>query len=177
MSEEETNAETTTEEPALSALQDNIAKKGKNAYYFAHSHKASGPTWDGKKQPKLLSKESSDLARSVRSSFDVHASNITSYAFADEPLKVKLYVEMEGVGDKCSAEDDVTLDFTETSFSLVVRNYKEEEQRLCFAKLTDKITNASFKLKTNRIILTLTKAEEKEWHTINDKGTPDYEVV
>ena len=38
----------TTEESSVSALRDNIATKGKNAYYYAHSHKADGPAWDGK---------------------------------------------------------------------------------------------------------------------------------
>jgi len=28
---------------AQSALRDNISKKGKNAYYYAHAHKATGP--------------------------------------------------------------------------------------------------------------------------------------
>ena len=48
---------------APSALRDNIARKGKNAYYFAHAHKANGPEWDGKVEPKLLSK-TSDLSLS-----------------------------------------------------------------------------------------------------------------
>ena len=36
------------DESSVSALRDNIATKGKNAYYYAHSHKADGPAWDGK---------------------------------------------------------------------------------------------------------------------------------
>ena len=36
------------EASSISALRDNIASKGKNAYYYAHSHKADGPAWDGK---------------------------------------------------------------------------------------------------------------------------------
>lgn len=32
----------------LSALRENIARRGKNAYYYAHSHKADGPAWDGR---------------------------------------------------------------------------------------------------------------------------------
>ena len=32
-----------TEELSKSALADNITKKGKNAYYYAHAHKATGP--------------------------------------------------------------------------------------------------------------------------------------
>lgn len=31
------------EELKSSALRDNISKKGKNAYYYAHAHKADGP--------------------------------------------------------------------------------------------------------------------------------------
>jgi len=39
---------TAAEESSVSALRDNIATKGKNAYYYAHSHRADGPAWDGK---------------------------------------------------------------------------------------------------------------------------------
>ena len=31
------------EELSKSALADNISKKGKNAYYYAHAHRANGP--------------------------------------------------------------------------------------------------------------------------------------
>ena len=31
------------DELTTSALRDNISKKGKNAYYYAHAHKATGP--------------------------------------------------------------------------------------------------------------------------------------
>ena len=163
-----------------SALADNIARKGKNAYYFAHAHKANGPQWDGKAEPRLLQKEALQeqfRRQSLNSSFDYAKSNITTYAFLDEPKKVKLYVELEGVGEKC-VDDDVRLDFTERSLSLVVLNYKKDQpQCLSFAKLAGGITKAVAKKKENRIILTLTKAEETKWETINDKGDPDHEVV
>jgi hypothetical protein len=177
------------ESPATSALADNIARKGKNAYYFAHAHGANGPKWDGKAEPRLLAKESSTGSSSSsrqqdalrhggkNASFDYAKSNITSYAFLDEPLKVKLYIEMEGVGTKCS-DDDVRLDYTERSLSLVVTNHKVEGlQTLAFSKLAGGISKAVAKKKENRIIVTLTKTEEGEWHTIHDKGEPDHEVV
>mmetsp|Transcript_9244 Transcript_9244/g.17672 ORF Transcript_9244/g.17672 Transcript_9244/m.17672 type:complete len:180 (-) Transcript_9244:274-813(-) len=162
-----------------SALADNIARKGKNAYYFAHAHKANGPQWDGKAEPRLLQKEAlqEKYRQSLNSSFDYAKSNITTYAFLDEPKKVKLYVELEGVGEKC-ADDDIRLDYSERSLSLVVLNYrKDQPQCLSFAKLAGGITKAVAKKKENRIILTLTKAEETKWETINDKGDPDHEVV
>jgi hypothetical protein len=83
-------------------------------------------------------------------------------------MKVKLYITMEGIGDKCTNQD-ISLDFTENSFSLLVNNFLDEPQVLCFTKLTAAITEATFRLKQDRIILTLKKAQEGEWHTINDK--------
>jgi hypothetical protein len=172
-------SDTAVEQPSQkSALRENIEVKGKNAYYYAHGHKATGPKWDGKVEPKLLSRQSFVEGHRVSktSSFEYYKSNITTYAFLDEGMKVKLYIDMEGVGEKCTGED-VQLDFTETSLSLVINNYKPQPQCLSFGKLTADIEKATFLKKKDRIILTLTKAEEGEWHTINDKGTPDHEVV
>mmetsp|Transcript_29014 Transcript_29014/g.44607 ORF Transcript_29014/g.44607 Transcript_29014/m.44607 type:complete len:214 (-) Transcript_29014:80-721(-) len=170
-------------DPNRSALQDNIATKGKNAYYFAHAHKATGPKWDGKIEPKLLAKKSSreldesQKRSSKQHSFQFHKSNITKYAFCDEGKSVKLYIDMEGVGEKCT-DDDVQFNYTESSFDLVVQNYAEEDQCLCFGKLTAPITKATCKKKANRLVVSLRKEnEEKEWHTINDKGSPDHEIV
>ena len=185
-----------------SALQENLERKGKNAYYFAHAHKANGPKWDGKAEPKLLSSrsmstdEQKEQVSKHSSSFDIHKSNITSYAFCDEGSKVKLYINLENVGEKC-ADEDITLDYTESSFCLIIKNYNNNyendptavtseaapttssppEQCLSFGRLTANITKASFKKKKDRVIVTLTKEKEGEWHTINDKGTPDHELV
>ncbi|CAJ1927733.1 unnamed protein product [Cylindrotheca closterium] len=172
----------TTESPvvdnenAKSALQENIESKGKNAYYFAHAHKANGPKWDGKAEPKLLSMEKLSVdektLKKSHTSFDYHKSNITAYAFADGTKSVKLYIELDGVGEKCT-DEDVTLDSTESSFTLVVKNLKEEDQVLSFGKLTANIMSASYKKQENRIVVTLKKEKEGEWHTVNDKGAPD----
>lgn len=159
-----------------SALEDNILSKGKNAYYFAHAHKATGPKWDGKEEPRLLSRSESHTGHRVKSSFEYSKSNITTYAFLDDGMKVKLYLNLDGVGEKCT-DDDIELDFTDSSLSLVVKNYASEPQVLSFAKLTGEISTASFRRKENRIIVTLTKAIVGEWHTINDKGAPDHEIA
>lgn len=37
------NADGSDVSNSQSALRDNISKKGKNAYYYAHAHKATGP--------------------------------------------------------------------------------------------------------------------------------------
>lgn len=161
-----------------SALKDNIERKGKNAYYFAHSNTPTGPEWDGREEPRLLRKESQQEGHLVskHATFEYHKSNITKYSFMDDGSKVKLYIDMENVGEKCS-DDDICLDYSEQSFSLVVNNYKEEVQCLSFAKLTAPIKRATYKKKDNKIIITITKAEEGEWHTINDRGPADHDVV
>jgi len=179
-------------EETKSALQDNIEKKGKNAYYFAHAHKANGPQWDGKPEPKLLSKQSTTSStasssnsteeiqsKSVISSFDYHKSNITSYAFCNNERTVKLYLELKGVGDKCT-DQDIVLQSTNTSLDFVLHNYDPTTpQCLHFAKLARPIQKATYKLKPDRIILTLTKETPgEEWITVTDKGaSPDHEVV
>jgi hypothetical protein len=159
----------------LSALQDNIERKGKNAYYHAHATKINGPQWDGKAEPRFLGRTDSTQGLS-HATFDIHKSNLSKYAFMDEKLKVKVYLDLELIGEKCT-EDDIQLDFTDMSFCLVINNYKDEPQCLSFARLTAKITNATYRLKKDKLIVTLIKASEGEWHTINDKGTPDHEVV
>jgi hypothetical protein len=110
---------TRSESATKSALHDNLERKGPNAYYFAHSHKANGPKWDGKPEPKLLGKQESTVGHRVsqNSTFDYSKSNITTYTFLDDGAKVKLYIELEDIGEK-SSDDDVTLDFTERLLSL-----------------------------------------------------------
>ena len=212
-----------------SALQDNIERKGKNSYYFAHSHKADGPAWDGKVEPKLLSRMSvSSLTENdsvdpniskpakTKSSFDYSRSNITTYAFLDDGAKIKLYIELENVGEQC-ADSDVTLDYTNRTLSFTLQNYKNcklvlgsvnctaeaddkdegndidpaisssltttppPPQILRFGRLCEDIRNATYRMKKDKIILTLTKVDpNKEWATINDQGiigTDHHEVV
>jgi len=159
-------------ESSKSALQDNIERKGKNAYYYAHGKTANGPKWDGKAEPKLLHRESSSAlsSSSQNQSFDYHKSNINSYAFLDEDSKIKIYVNLEGVGSKCSVENgDIDLDHTESTLQLTVKNYDEDKVRyLCFGKLYGKISSAKFRTKEDKIIITMSKLDDdiKEWKSV-----------
>jgi len=168
-----------------SALQANIEKKGKNAYYFAHAHKANGPEWDGKAEPKLLGRselpqheKQATLSRSL-SSFDPKSS-ITSYAFLDEERKVKLYITIPNVLEEYPNEEDIVLEYTAQSFELALyRTLPNEEEmetqericdkRLAFSKLHGPIESVSMKKKSDKIILTFVKAEEVEWPCIGSK--------
>ena len=187
------------------ALRDSIVKKGKNSYYFAHAHKANGPKWDGKPQPRLLSKhaissdegvelenaanmENATLMNKLNLSntnFAYSESNITKYAFLDEKKRVKLYVEMKGVGEACS-NDDICLEWDENSFKLIIKNYpsvsnSEEDaisdstnfpvQCLNLGKLYGFIEDATFKKKKDRVIVTLVKRVE------GDEDPPDWPSI
>lgn len=171
------------DEDNKSALRDNIERKGTNAYYFAHANTAQGPEWDGKAEPRLLKRESSSGIGgrpASASAFDHTKSNITSYAFLDDGgPKLKIYVELPGAN-----KDSVSLDFTSTSFCLLIKNYvapslpinetdaqnatdqtptlssplaTPEDRCLSFGKLYGSIESASFKVKKERIILFLNK--------------------
>ena len=174
-----------------SALRDNIERKGKNAYYYAHSHRATGPKWDGKPEPKLLGRTKSSLSsRSMAPSFDIDKSTITSYSFLDEGKKVRLYVDLEGIGEKCSADDSdsaaaaVNLDWSENAMSLTISNYPTEGITRClsFGRLYGKVERGTVKTKKDRVVVTLVKKKPKEEEKIEvssenpEDGPGDKEV-
>ena len=166
-----------------SALQHNIESKGNNAYYFAHAFKANGPVWDGKPEPRLLSVQSESsvsldassnttdfdprhrhhhTVSGVRSSFDYSKSTITKYGFLDEGSKVRIYIDMIGIGES-HTDEQVHLDYTESSFSLrIVNNNNARDDCLSFGKLYGLIEKATVKLKKDRIVITLFKKKKMD---------------
>lgn len=158
------------------ALRANIDQKGKNAYYYAHNKTPNGPSWDGKIEPRLLDRSSSSMNSSseVPSSFDYAKSNIKTYAFLDDGNKVKLYVDLPGIGATPEGGEDeieainISLDHGTQSLQLKIENYKKDVQFLCFRQLYGKISSAKLKKKQDKIIITLTKEEDdlKEWEKI-----------
>ncbi len=89
------------EEETLSALQENISKKGKNAYYYAHGNKIDGPVWDGKEEPRLIAlTETVQAPKTFAVSFD-------SFSWLDETKHVKVYVEFENAHE--ILDEDISL--------------------------------------------------------------------
>ena len=97
------------------------------------------------------------------------ASPITDYAYSDEDKKLKIYIKLDNVG--ALEDSDIDLQFTRTSFTLTVMNYEGGNQKLAFARLFDEIENCVVKKKPNKLILVLTKVEEKGWACLS-AGTP-----
>ena len=104
----------TTQPFLIIALKDNIAKKGKNAYYYAHGHGANGPVWDGKEEPRLLSSEKSDGSTKEKS-----VKEFASYAWADQTNSVKIYIDYEGADQ--IEESDINVWNTVTSLEFTVQ--------------------------------------------------------
>jgi hypothetical protein len=71
----------------------------------------------------------------------LEAAFTSACAFLDEEKSVKLYIDFEGIGDKCE-DEDIVLEYTSTSLCLVINNYKEEPLCLGFEKLTALIDKA-----------------------------------
>lgn len=90
-----------SDEAKLSALEENIAKKGSNAYYYAHGKKIDGPGWDGREEPRLLS------TTPVTLSIKELVNSLDTFSWLDDDKYVKIIIEFEGAGDV--AEEDITL--------------------------------------------------------------------
>ena len=133
-------------------------------------------------------------------------SNITNYAFLNEEAKVKIYIDLPGVGNCCQDLDDIQLEYSEKSLCLTINNYvppssvelavdkndddvfgmemsnappnseeneddakdgnKLENRCLSFAKLYGEIEKATYRKKTDKVIVTLIKKEMKEWTSV-----------
>ncbi|GMI41468.1 hypothetical protein TeGR_g5696 [Tetraparma gracilis] len=154
------------EAAAASALADNIDRKGRNAYYYAHAHKSDGPDWDGKEEPQLLKTESTPAAGVEPV---LVAKQITNYAWGDEDMKVKVYIDLPKIGEL--PKENITLDWTPTSFTLTIRDYEGGNLKLHYGRLFAEIENAKIKTKPEKILLTLFKTEETAWPCMNE-GTP-----
>lgn len=168
----------------LSALQANIKRKGnvrdsclshpgrrahagarawpsarppaQNAYYYAHAHKVDAPAWDGSSEPRLLEKSKTVEA-------EVLSEAVTNYSWADEKEKVRVYVQVPGVGD--CADEAIVLDWTETSIDLRV-HLEKRTLRLSLETLHDKISDAKVRKKPDKLVLTLAKETAYSWHDL-----------
>jgi hypothetical protein len=163
--------EDAAEETAANALRENIARKGKNAYYYAHAHNAGGPKWDGDPTPRLLEKKLSTSSEDGSGGSSEVVKSITKYAWADETSKVKIYVPLEGIGTPLT-DGGVETKSTKDSVTLHVRTESATGRKVLWElqllKLYDEIDGAKARVKSDKIILSLTKAADHcfSWHSL-----------
>ena len=131
-------------------------RPAQNAYYYAHAHKVDAPAWDGSSEPRLLEKSKSVDA-------EILSEAVTNYSWADEKEKVRVYVQVPGVGD--CADDAIVLNWTETSIDLRV-HLEKRTLRLSLETLHDKISDAKVRKKPDKLVLTLSKETAYSWHDL-----------
>lgn len=145
-----------TEETKLSALQENIARKGSNAYYYAHGKKIEGPGWDGREQPRLLSTEPVTLTASQK------AILLESFSWMDDEKYVKIIVDFEGAGEVL--EEDISLNPDNEIDALNFRFKKEGKTYALFIHpLNHQIESPSYRKKNDKFILKLQKKDDITW--------------
>jgi hypothetical protein len=142
----------------LSALQENIQKKGKNAYYYAHGPKIDGPKWDGKEEPRLM--DSLPISGSSSERF-VTFSAFDSFAWVDEKKKVKIYVDF----DKADELSDDAISICKISSDAVEFSVQtgKKQFKLVLDSLSGSIGSINFKKKSDKFIITLEKETETVW--------------
>jgi len=146
------------ESGAQSALRENIESKGSHSYYYGHANAATGPQWDGKEEPRLLSKgvEGDEPApKPVKS--------LTDYSWADGK-NVSIYVDFERMDDveEGSAAVDVDADTLTFTFSEGGTVHK-----LVVGPLFGDAESSSVVVKKDMFVLKLKKADaDKDWATL-----------
>merc|ERR1711907_707224 len=104
-----------------SELRQSVAKKGSNSYYYAHAAPNNGE----ETTPTLISRMASgEDVRLVKP--------IEKYAFLDDGQKVKIYIELEGIGER---KEGVNCVFDFTEFDLTVSDYQGHDWRLLIEDL------------------------------------------
>merc|ERR1711977_29124 len=138
-----------------SGLRASIDAKGTNSYYYAHSGASVEPP-----APKLIGKELIEVDK-------VRVINVEKYLFMDDKKKVKVYVEIDGIGEY---KDQITCDFTKDTFDLVIKEIDGENtlRRLWVDDLHCAIEPEASKImvKPNKIIVSLMKDVESTWYKL-----------
>lgn len=142
-----------------SGLRTSISAKGSNSYYYAHAGESVAPP-----EPKLIGREMVDVDK-------VRVLNVDKYMFADEKKKVKVYIEIAGVGEH---KDNITCDFTKDTFDLVIKGMDGENalRRLYVDDLHCAIDPDASKLlvKPDKLVIALKKEVESTWYRLRKSG-------
>ena len=151
---------------SLNALQDNIKRKGKNAYYYAHGDKRSEvdcPVYDSL---PLRLESTADPSSSSGSEF---VKPIKSYSWSDGKQSVCLYIPLDDLQDL--QESDIETTCNGCVFKLRLNHQHKGCHELVLNKLHDEVTDCKVKIKRekNVLVLLLKKQDPKPWYDLQVK--------
>ena len=90
---------------------------------------------------------------------------IDRYAFLDEKKKVKIYIEIDGIGE---LQDKVSCEFEVEGFTLLIQDEEMAVRKLCVDDLNNPVVpeKSKFTVKPNKIIVSLHKEAERTWYKL-----------
>eukprot|EP00744_Colponema_vietnamica_P013488 GILI01018894.1.p2 GENE.GILI01018894.1~~GILI01018894.1.p2 ORF type:complete len:168 (+),score=50.82 GILI01018894.1:84-587(+) len=166
----ESNSDTTPK----SALRSSIDEFGTNSYYYAHNFKFEKPDHAVVIEGPGLVTGGAPVLLSVAPSESVAekpCKAITSYAWADEDEKVRIYINLTEEGDLTQLPASAfTLDYSSQSFDIRVagasRDYRFKVDRLC-----EEIdpSGCSHRVKSDKVVVTLKKQMKISWKDLAKK--------
>lgn len=165
-----------SEEKKVSLLEENIMTKGENAYYYAHRRLVetrnntdegqiiTGPGIITGGDPVLLAKHDKPV--------EIIKENkkFIKYLFIDEDEVATVKIDLtDELKDKVTTEN-VNCTFKEKSLELTVSTPDTDTYYFTVTKLHAKIVaeESKFKINKGKLILSLKKAEEKEWDKLTE---------
>ncbi|GBG30123.1 Calcyclin-binding protein [Hondaea fermentalgiana] len=151
---------------AQNALQENIRRKGKNAYYYAHASSRETVKNYGGEPPRIDPTEAEDANLPRKKIKNV----VKRYSWADGKKTVKIYVPTEDLlPSQEPTDDNVELEWTETSLTLQLKDMNGKDYELCLPVLHSEISNASHKCKSDSVVVTIRKVTEVSWYQLVKK--------
>jgi hypothetical protein len=146
-----------SEDDSLSALRENIERKGANSYYYAHGKKIDGPAWDGKEQPRLLSVAEGHITPKI------NYVEFPSFSWLDETRNVKVFVDFENANE--IPDSDVILTVEDCKFEFKVSS-NGRTYALIIDPLNGSIASASFRKRADKFTIILKKDDESSWNQL-----------
>lgn len=146
-----------TADIAANKLKTNIAKKGDNAYYYAHKNTNSAAAIVRNEPPKLLETvKTTVIAVGGGTQFD-------TFAWADSTKTVSVYIPFPQAESVDDSQIKITSEQLSFRFELI---HDTNQFWLVKPKLHGTIQSATWKKKKDKFVITLQKKDVKVWHRL-----------
>lgn len=155
-------------ESSLSALRDNINKKGANSYYFAHKNTAPQLTTTLGDVPRLLASSGGAPAAAAP-----RVVPITEYSHYDDDATYVVLVEMDATVLGSFTADAIAVEHGDRNVSLRI-TLPDRVLVLTLSKLFASIASARAVKGKSRVSLKLKKVEATAWTSLLERDGGDF---